>query len=752
MSIKEFRRNTITRRVFELARRALPSLSATEREALTAGDVWWDGELFSGNPDWQKLLATPAAELTAEEQAFLDGPVNELCRMLDEWEINRVRGDLPEAVWDYLKREKFFAMIIPRAYGGLEFSPYANSEVVRKIASRSLVAAVTVMVPNSLGPGELLLQFGTEEQRAFWLPRLADGRELPCFALTSLEAGSDAAAMVDRGVVCRDTFAGQEVLGIRLNWSKRYITLGPVATVLGLAFKLYDPKHLLEGEEALGITLALVPTGLPGIEIGCRHLPSYQMFQNGPNRGKDVFIPLDYVIGGRRQVGKGWTMLMSALSVGRGVSLPSLSAAATALCARSTGAYASIRRQFGVPIGQFEGIQERLAPLAADAYLVDAARRLTCAGLNEGRKPSVISAIMKVHATYRMRSSIDHAMDVHGGKSVIDGPRNYLGDIYRAVPVGITVEGANILTRSLIIFGQGAIRCHPWLLKEMLALEEQDPRQALEAFDASFWGHAGHGFRTLGRAWLRSWSGGWFAPAPDQGKVDVHYRQLGRYAAAFALLADAALLVLGSGLKRREMISARLGDILAELYLLSAVLKRWHDEGHQEDDLPLVAYAMENGFATIERQLYGVLANLPMRPVAALVRLIILPMGVRRHGPSDALARSCAEILLTPSATRDRLTAGLFLEPGANGSVADLEKAFALASRTAPLQKKLRDARCADHREALSRGVINDEEAALLQETETAVLRVLTVDDFAADELGESNFTAESEAPGNHVA
>ncbi|HAD04319.1 MAG TPA: acyl-CoA dehydrogenase [Desulfuromonas sp.] len=747
MSLKAVRRTLITRPIFKLARRALPTLSATEREALTAGDVWWDGELFSGNPDWQKLLATPAATLTEKEEAFLAGPVHELCKMLNEWEINRLRGDLPKEVWDYLKREKFFAMIIPRAYGGLEFSPYAHSEVVRKIASRSLVAAVTVMVPNSLGPGELLMQFGTEEQRAFWLPRLADGRELPCFALTSVEAGSDAAAMVDKGVVCRGIFAGREVLGIRLNWSKRYITLGPIATVLGLAFKLYDPEHLLGDEESLGITLALVPTGLPGIAIGRRHLPSCQMFQNGPNRGEDVFIPLDYVIGGQPQIGKGWSMLMSALAVGRGVSLPSMSAAATALCARTTGAYASIRRQFGISIGQFEGIQERLAPLAADAYLVDAARRLTCAGLNAGRKPAVISAIMKVHATYKMRTSIDHAMDVHGGKTVIDGPRNYLLDIYRAVPVGITVEGANILTRSLIIFGQGAIRCHPWLLQEMLALEEEDPQQALAAFDASFWGHAGHGLRTLGRAWLRSWSGGRLGPAPEQGPVNNYYRQLGRYAAAFALLADSALLVLGSGLKRREMISARLGDILAELYLLSAVLKRWQDEGWQEADLPLVAYAMESGFATIERQLHGVLANLPLRPLAAVVRFFILPLGVRRQGPADDLTRRCAEILLTPSATRDRLTAGLFLGAGANGSVADLELAFALVHETAPLQKKLRDARYADYREALARGLISAEEAALLQETAAAVEQVLAVDDFAAEVLGESNFTAAREEP-----
>ncbi|GAB6083234.1 acyl-CoA dehydrogenase [Desulfuromonas carbonis] len=742
MSFKTFRRNYLIRPIFKLARRALPGLSATEREALTAGDVWWDSDLFTGNPDWEKLLATPPATLSEEEQSFLDGPVQELCSMLDEWEINRSRGDLPPAVWEFLKREKFFAMIIPREYGGLEFSAYANSEVIRTIASRSLVTAVTVMVPNSLGPAELLLQYGTDAQRDFWLRRLADGRELPCFALTSLEAGSDAAAMVDCGVVCRDQFDGEEVLGIRLNWSKRYITLGPVATVLGLAFKLYDPDHLLGDLEDIGITLALVPTNLPGVEIGRRHLPAFQFFQNGPNQGHDVFITLDHVIGGREQVGKGWRMLMSALAVGRGVSLPSLSAAATALCARTTGAYARIRHQFGIPIGQFEGIQERLGPLAADAYLVDAARRLTCAGLDQGRKLSVISAIMKVHATYAMRSAIDHAMDVHGGKTVIDGPLNYLGDAFRAVPVGITVEGANILTRSMIIFGQGAIRCHPWLLKEMLALEEEDPDAALAAFDESFSGHFRHGFKTFFRAWVRSWSGGRIGPAPAQGKATKYYRRLDRYAASFALLADATLLLLGGGLKRKEMISARLGDILSELYLLSAVLKRWQDEGQPAEDLPLVAFAMESRFALIEERLHGVLANLPNRPLAALVRFIILPLGVRRHGPSDRLTRRCAELLLAPSATRERLTAGLFLKGGANVAVAGLEQAFDLVIASAPLQQRLHEARCRDFREGFEKGLLSAKEADLLEECAKAVAQVLAVDDFAAEELGESNFSA----------
>jgi acyl-CoA dehydrogenase len=464
MSDFSFRRDLITKPVFRVAKRALPSLSNTEREAIEAGDVWWDADLFTGNPDWAKLLAFPAAALSDEEAAFLAGPVEQLCHMVDDWQVNWELHDLSPEVWAFLKANKFFAMIIPKEYGGLGFSAYAHSEVIRKLSSRSLSTAVTAMVPNSLGPGELLLQFGTKAQQDYWLPRLARAEEIPCFGLTSPEAGSDAASMVDSGIVCRGQFDGQDVLGIRLNWHKRYITLGPIATVLGLAFKLHDPDHLIDDREEIGITLALVPTNLPGVEIGRRHFPAMHVFQNGPNWGHDVFIPMDHVIGGIDQVGKGWKMLMSALAAGRGISLPSLSAAGAAFSAKATGEYARVREQFHVPIAEFGAIEERLGRLAATAYLLDAARRMTCAAIDAGHKPAVVTAIMKSQATDRMRVSVNDAMDVHGGKGIMEGPLNYLGSLYRGIPIGITVEGANIVTRSLIQFGQGAIRSHPYLL------------------------------------------------------------------------------------------------------------------------------------------------------------------------------------------------------------------------------------------------------------------------------------------------
>src|SRR5262245_30106143 len=667
MSDFSFRRDFITKPIFRWARHVLPSLSDTEREAIVAGDVWWDADLFTGNPDWAKLLAFPAAKLSAEEQAFLDGPVDELCRMLDDWRINWELGDLPPEVWDFLKAHKFFAMIIPKKYGGLEFSAYAHSEVIRKLSTRSICAAVTAMVPNSLGPGELLLQVGTKAQQDYWLPRLADAREIPCFGLTSPEAGSDAASMVDHGVVCRGTWQGKEVLGIRLNWHKRYITLGPIATVLGLAFKLHDPDHLLGADEDIGITVALVPTNLPGIEIGRRHLPALMSFQNGPNQGRDVFIPMDNVIGGVEQVGKGWKMLMSALAAGRGISLPSLSAAASAFVAHTSGAYARIREQFHVPIGRFQAIQEPLGRMAATAYLVDAARRMTCAAIDHGHKPAVVTAIVKYQSTERMRITANDAMDIHGGKGVQDGPHNYLGTMYRAIPIGITVEGANIVTRALIQFGQGAIRSHPYLLKEMTALEDPDRARGLEHFDQAFWGHVGHSFANAFRAWGRAWTGGLLAPAPDAGEASRFYNPLGRYASAFALAVDMALLTLGGALKRQEMVSARFGDIVSELYLLSAVLKRWQDEGRQQADLPLVAWSMEQGFATIERRFDEIFANFPNRPVAWLLRFLVLPLGLTRRGPSDRLTRACAEILLNPSATRERLTVDIFHGIGDEG-------------------------------------------------------------------------------------
>jgi acyl-CoA dehydrogenase len=734
MSASSFRRDWISKPIFGWAQHVLPSLSDTEREAIEAGDVWWDADLFSGNPDWAKLLAFPPATLSAEEQAFLDGPVDELCRMLDDWIINWELRDLPPEAWDFLKRHKFFAMIIPKSYGGLGFSAYAHSEVIRKLSTRSLTGAVTAMVPNSLGPGELLMHFGTKEQQDYWLPRLADAREIPCFGLTSPEAGSDAASMVDAGVVCRGSWEGRDVLGIRLNWHKRYITLGPIATVLGLAFKLYDPDHLIGTDDEIGITVALVPTNLPGIEIGRRHLPSLLSFQNGPNWGHDVFIPMDHVIGGQAQLGKGWKMLMSALAAGRGISLPSLSAAASAFVAHTSGAYARIREQFHVPIGRFEAIQERLGRIAATAYLLDAARRLTCAAIDHGHKPAVVTAIMKSQATERMRVVANDAMDIHGGKGVQEGPLNYLGTLYRGVPIGITVEGANIVTRALIQFGQGAIRSHPYLLKEMIALEDKDRARGLDQFDRAFWGHVGHSFANAFRAWSRAWTGGLFAPAPDAGASRRFYKPLGRYAAAFALAADLAMLVLGGALKRKEMISARFGDILSELYLLSAALKRWQDEGRQAADLPLLEWCLEAGFATIEARFDEIFANFPNRPVAWLLRFLLLPLGPRRRGPSDRLTQACAQLLLAPSATRDRLTADIFHGTG-DDPVVRLERAFRLRVETEPLRDRMRKARVRDIAQARRQGLINDAEAAQLQVLAEAVAEAVAVDDFAPEEL-----------------
>jgi acyl-CoA dehydrogenase len=729
-----FRRDFISKPIFALARNALPPMSDTEREALEAGGVWWDADLFSGNPDWSKLIESPPATLTQEEKAFLNGPVDELCAMLEEWKIFWEWRDLPPQIWDFIKQKKFFGMIIPTEFGGLGFSPYAHSEVVRKLSSRSIVAAVTVMVPNSLGPGELLMRFGTRQQQNQWLPRLADGREIPCFGLTSPEAGSDAASMIDSGIICKGTFEGREVLGLRLNWHKRYITLGPVATLLGLAFKAYDPDRLVGNRDELGITVALIPTHLPGVTIGQRHLPAMQVFQNGPNWGRDVFIPLDYIIGGQQRLGQGWKMLMTALAAGRGISLPSQSAAGAAFAARTAGAYARIRQQFGVSISKFEGIEERLARIAATAYLLDAARRLTCAALNAGHHPAVISGIMKLQATERMRVVVDDAMDIHGGKAIIDGPQNYIGNLYRAVPVGITVEGANILTRNLIVFGQGAIRAHPHLLDEMNALRDEDRERGLDAFDRAFWKHVGHTFANLFRAWGRNWTYGLFAPAPDAGEAMRFYRQLSRYSSAFALAADMALLTLGGALKRKEMLSARFGDILSELYLLSAALKRWQDEGRQKQDFAALEWCMASGFKTIENCLAEICANLPNRFVGILLKFLTQPFGARVLGPSDRVVHQCAQLLLEPSAVRDRLTADLSHVED-DGGKARLEKAFVLVAATEEISRRMHAARLHDVKDAVKRGVITQSEADRLSAAREAVTKVIEVDDFAPETL-----------------
>jgi acyl-CoA dehydrogenase len=709
-------------------------MSETERAAIEAGDVWWDAALFSGTPDWRLLLATPPARLSDEEQEFLDGPVEQLCAMIDDWLVRFELFDLPEEAWSFIRQNRFFGMIIPKEYGGLGFSAAAHSEVIRKLSSHSTTAAVTVMVPNSLGPGELIRHFGTPTQQQYYLPRLVDGREIPCFGLTSPEAGSDAAAMIDRGVVCRGEYRGERVLGIKLNWSKRYITLCPVATLIGLAFELYDPDHLIGAREDIGITVALVPTDTPGVTIGRRHYPAHQVFQNGPTQGKDVFLPLDHIIGGAAQAGQGWKMLMTALAAGRGISLPSLAAAGAVLCARMTGAYARIRQQFNVPIAEFGGVEEPLARLAGTAYLIDAARRLTCAGLDQGHRPAVIAAIMKSHATERLRKAVDDAMDVHGGKGVMDGPLNYLGDLYRSVPVSITVEGANILTRNLMIFGQGVIRCHPHLLAEMQALADPDRDKALADFDKAFWAHVSDSLKTVGRAFWRSWTRGRFAPRPDIGAAGRHYRQLSRYAAVLAFLADMSLLTLGGALKRKEMLSARLGDILSELYLLSAVLKRFEDEGRAEADQVLVDYCMAEGLKTIEMSIDGIIANFPSLPVSWLLRAVVPRDAKRRIGAADALTRRCAQVITEPSAARERLTSGLHLGTEQSGAML-VERAFRLVNETEPIRHRLHQAKIRDRHAARAAGVLTATEATALQVADSAVHQAIMVDDFAPAEL-----------------
>ncbi len=729
-----FRRDRITRPIFAWAQKALPRLSQTEREALKAGEVWWDAELFSGNPDWSRLLAVRPPKLTPEERKFIDGPCRELCGMLDDWSTNQIDADLSPEVWEYMRKHRFFGLIIAKQYGGLGFSAFGHSEVVRRLSMVSLPAGVTVMVPNSLGPGELLQLFGTPAQKEHWLPRLADGRELPAFGLTSDEAGSDAAAMLDRGVVCRGEWQGEEVLGIRLTWSKRYITLAPVCTLLGLAFRLEDPEGHLGGAAEPGITCALVPTDLPGVEVGRRHIPAGTMFQNGPTTGTDVFIPVDFIIGGPAHAGKGWVMLMSALAAGRGVSLPSLACAATTLSAHSSGAYARMREQFNLPIAKFGGIQEPLARLAANAYAIEAARHLTCAGLDEGRALAVVSALMKYCATERMRAGVCDAMDIHAGKVVIDGPSNYLSSMYRAVPIGITVEGANIVTRSLMVFGQGAIRAHPHLLDEITALEEPQEGAALAAFDTHFWRHVRFSLRTLGRSFGRAVTGGHLAPAPrGVGRAAPFYRQLSRWSAAYAITADVAFLTIGGRLKRMEMLSGRMADILSELYFTSAVLKRWHDEGQWEEDFDLVAYNVQQSLANVAALLDEVVANFPSRVAALVLRAATLPRAGRRSRPTDALTARCAALISEPGPVRDRLSADL-TGPGQHPGVATLNDAYARTIATDALRRRLRDLDMTAQA-AVDAGLLTAQEAADLAAQKAAVARVIAVDDFAPAQM-----------------
>ena len=737
--ITPLRRAVVTGPLFGMFRRVLPTMSRTEQDALDAGTVWWDAQLFSGSPDWKTLLAYPAPKLTAEEQAFLDGPVEELCGRLDEWDITHERQDLSPEAWRYIRDQGFLGIIIPKSYGGLGFSAYAHSEIVTKISTRSGAAAVTVMVPNSLGPAELLIHYGTEAQRDHYLPRLARGEEIPCFGLTSPEAGSDAASIPDFGIVCRGVHQGRETLGIRLTWDKRYITLAPVATLLGLAFRLHDPDHLLGEKEDVGITLALIPTSHAGVKIGRRHNPLGSAFMNGPTSGKDVFIPIEWVIGGAAQVGNGWRMLMECLAAGRSISLPSMALAAGKYGSRATGAYARIRSQFGLPVGRFEGVQEPLARIGGATYLMDGMRRMTMAALDLGEKPSVISAICKYHMTERMRAVLNDAMDVHGGKGICLGPGNYLGFAYQSVPIAITVEGANILTRSLIIFGQGAIRCHPWVLKEMRAAERGD----LGAFDHALWGHVGFAVSNAARALWLGLTGGKGVSVPGASATRRYLQTLTRFAAAFALVADAAMFVIGGNLKRREMLSARLGDMLSHLYMMSAAVKRFHDDGCPEEDVPLLTWAIYDSSFKLQVALDGVLSNFPNRPVAWLLRALVFPKGLTLTPPPDKCTSRVAQLLIEPGRARDRLTAGIFIPKGEHDVLAQLEAAFVATIASEPLEAKVRAARKAgrvtvkpgerDWHAAFGAGLISAEELRQIERAHALRQAVIRVDDFARD-------------------
>jgi len=663
LNVPFIRRALLTNRILAIYRKILPDMSQTEKEAIDAGTVWWDADLFSGRPDWDKLLATPVPKLTAEEQAFVDGPVEELCAMCDDWEITHERYDLPPHVWQFIKDKGFLGMIIPKKFGGMGFSALAHSAVVTKLSTRSNAAAVTVMVPNSLGPAELLLHYGTDEQKAHYLSRLARGQEIPCFALTNPEAGSDAASIPDFGVVCMGTWQGRETLGMRVTWDKRYITLGPVSTLLGLAFRLYDPEKLLGEKTDLGLTCALVPTNTAGVNIGRRHLPLNGAFQNGPNWGKDVFMPIDWIIGGKDYAGKGWMMLMNCLAAGRSISLPASSVGGAQALARVTGAYSRVRQQFRTPIGKLEGVEEALGRIAANAYLMEATRVMTAGCVDAGEKPSVLSAIAKYHMTERARQCVNDAMDIHGGKGICLGPNNWVGRGYQVLPVGITVEGANILTRTLIIFGQGAIRCHPYVLREMRAAKEMHGAEASREFDDAFTSHIGHVLSNGIRAFVFGLTRSAFAPTPEKSSPDTkhYYKHVSRLSAAFAFLADISMMAMGGALKRKEKISGRLGDVLSIMYLVSATLKRYEDDGRIREDLPLVRWAVRDALYDAQNAIDQILSNFPVKALARFLRFALFPLGQPFRPPLDARNHECARLVLEPGAARDRLTSSVYV-------------------------------------------------------------------------------------------
>ncbi len=726
----DLRKKLIIKPLFTAFSHAMPPLSVTEKEALESGSVWWDGRLFSGKPNWEFLLTSARHELTVEEQVFLDGPTEQLCEQLNDWEITHKDRDLPEHIWQFLKDQQFFGLIIPKQYGGLGFSPLAHSAMVMKVASRSLTAAVTVMVPNSLGPAELLLHYGTDEQKDYYLPRLASGEDIPCFALTGPEAGSDASNLPDKGVVCRRQFEGEETIGIVINWEKRYITLGPIATLLGLAFHLYDPDKLIGDKEDIGITLALIPTDTEGVNIGRRHWPMGMAFQNGPNWGEDVFIPMDWVIGGVDHAGEGWRMLMESLAAGRSISLPALSAGASKLAVQTTSAYARIREQFHMPIGNFEGVADVLGRMAGLTYMVDATRITTAQAVTDGERPAVLSAIAKYHLTETMRRIINDAMDIHGGKSICFGPHNVLAHAYQAIPISITVEGANILTRNLIIFGQGSIRAHPYILKEIatLAIDEKD--QALTEFDHVLTAHIKYTLSNIGRSFLLALTHGRMSKAPSS-PLKAYYQHINHLSAALAVATDFSLALLGGSLKRRESLSARLGDVLSHLYLASCTLRHYaHTD--EKDDLLLAEWACKESVFQAQQALINLLDNLPSLPIALLLRSIIFPLGARYKAADDDLTHAVASLVLQPNSSRDRLISGIYSSSDEQQTVGLLELALSQCVAADPFEKKLRKSVYTSAETALENGLLTNDDYQLIMNARRLRRKVIEVDHFTA--------------------
>ncbi|WP_045728040.1 acyl-CoA dehydrogenase [Xanthomonas sp. GPE 39] len=744
------RKPLLTAPLLKVFRKVLPPLSQTERIALETGSVGFEGELFTGNPDWQKLLNYPKPQLSAEEQAFLDGPVEELCRMINDWEITHVHADLPPELWSFIKEHKFFGMIIPKEYGGLSFSALAHHKVIQKIASASTVVSSTVGVPNSLGPGELLLHYGSKEQKDYYLPRLAVGQEVPCFGLTGPFAGSDATSIPDYGIVCKGEWNGANVLGVKLTFEKRYITLAPVATLIGLAFRLYDPDGLIGDTQDIGITLALLPRETPGVEIGRRHFPLNSPFQNGPIHGREVFIPLSQLIGGVDMVGKGWNMLNECLAVGRSITLPSTSSGGAKFGAVVTGAYARIRKQFGLSVGRFEGVEEALARIGGKAYAISALAQATAAAVDRGDVPSVPSAIAKYHCTTMSREVISDVMDVIGGKGIILGPRNFAGRAWQGAPIAITVEGANIMTRSLLIFGQGAILCHPWVMKEMKAASEPDHKAGIDAFDRSLFGHIGFALSNAVRSLWFGLTASRIGAAPGDAYTQRFFRKLDRYSANLALMADVSMLMLGGKLKFKESLSGRLGDVLSHIYMTSAMLKRYHDDGAPASDQPLLAWAFHDSVHKIELALSAALRNFPIRPVGWLMWALIFPWGRRAEAPGDRLGHRVAALLMTPNEARDRLGEDVFLTPGENNPGGRIASYLTKAVLAEPVERKFLKAlkskkiQALDFTsqldEAVREGMLTLDERHQLEELREITMDTISVDDFDSNALRAASY------------